>query len=87
MSQRESDIGTNGLIPPPSFRGVIGVIATLERFLTTAEQRASQFFIHTLRKQLTRLRNIFDRHIVSLCHVYHRMMRVLTMFNIIEAAN
>lgn len=47
-------------------REIVGILATLERFLVDAEERNNQFLLNTLGKQHTRLKGVFDRHIVSL---------------------
>lgn len=43
---------------------IVGVLATLEKFMMDAEEKGNQFLISFLGKQHTRLKGIFDRHIV-----------------------
>jgi hypothetical protein len=40
-------------------------MAALERFLADAEERGKIFFINLLDKQHTRLKGLFERHVVS----------------------
>jgi exocyst complex component 1 len=40
-------------------------MATLERFLSEAEEWGKAFFINFLDKQHTRLKGLFERHVVS----------------------
>lgn len=47
------------------YRHIIGIMATLERFLADAEERGKAFFINFLDKQHTRLKGLFERHVVS----------------------
>ncbi|KAI0271421.1 exocyst complex component Sec3-domain-containing protein [Gloeopeniophorella convolvens] len=42
---------------------VIGILATLERFLADADERGKAFFINFLDKQHTRLKGLFERHV------------------------
>ncbi|RDB28442.1 Exocyst complex component 1 [Hypsizygus marmoreus] len=42
---------------------IIGIIASLERFLSEAEERGNQFILTILEKQHTRLKGMFERHI------------------------
>ncbi|KAI9513060.1 exocyst complex component sec3 subunit [Russula earlei] len=44
---------------------IIGVLATLERFLTEADERGTVFFINFLDKQHTRLKGLFERHVAE----------------------
>jgi hypothetical protein len=44
-------------------------MATLERFLADADERGKTFFINFLDKQYTRLKGLFERHVVG--HVIH----------------
>lgn len=46
------------------FSEIIGVLATLERFMMEADEKANQFLNGFLSKQHTRLKGVFDRHIV-----------------------
>lgn len=47
------------------FRQIIGIMAALEHFLADAEERGKTFFINFLDKQHTRLKGLFERHVVS----------------------
>jgi hypothetical protein len=40
-------------------------MAILERFLVDAEERGKAFFVNFLDKQHTRLKGLFERHVVS----------------------
>ena len=51
-------------IDRPRCRQIIGVLATLERFLADADERGKAFLINFLDKQHTRLKGLFERHIV-----------------------
>ncbi|KAJ3575972.1 hypothetical protein NP233_g733 [Leucocoprinus birnbaumii] len=42
---------------------IVGVLATLERFMIEADEKANQFLNGFLSKQHTRLKGVFDRHI------------------------
>ena len=42
----------------------IGVLVTLERFMSEADENMNQFLNGFLNKQHTRLKGVFDRHIV-----------------------
>ncbi|KXN85680.1 Exocyst complex component 1 [Leucoagaricus sp. SymC.cos] len=42
---------------------IVGVLATLERFMMEADEKGNQFLIGFLGKQHTRLKGVFDRHI------------------------
>ncbi|KAF7967554.1 hypothetical protein HWV62_33929 [Athelia sp. TMB] len=42
---------------------IIGIIATLERFLVDADEAGNAFLLHILEKQRMRLKGLFDRHI------------------------
>lgn len=53
----------NGL-GPFFFREIAGILATLERFMADAEDKGNQFLMSFLSKQHTRLKGIFDRHVV-----------------------
>ncbi|KAF8273874.1 exocyst complex component Sec3-domain-containing protein [Lactarius quietus] len=44
---------------------IIGVLATLERFLADADERGKAFLINFLDKQHTRLKGLFERHIAE----------------------
>jgi len=44
---------------------IIGVLATLERFLADADERGTVFFINFLDKQHTRLKGLFERHVAE----------------------
>ena len=57
---------TSGLIVYPfSTREIVGVMAYLERYMVEAEERGNPFIINLLEKQHSRLRLVFDRHVVS----------------------
>jgi hypothetical protein len=43
---------------------IIGLLATLERFLSDADERTNAFLINVLDKQHMRLRGLFERHVV-----------------------
>ena len=43
----------------------MGVMAYLERYMVEAEERGNPFIINLLEKQHSRLRLVFDRHVVS----------------------
>lgn len=43
---------------------LVGFIACLERFLADADERGNAFLLHMLEKQHTRLKGLFDRHVV-----------------------
>ena len=45
-------------------RQIIGILAYLERFQADAEERGNAFVLTFLEKQRTRLKALFDRHIV-----------------------
>jgi exocyst complex component 1 len=45
-------------------RQIIGILATLERFLADADERGAAFLINFLDKQHTRLKGLFERHVV-----------------------
>jgi hypothetical protein len=45
-------------------RQIIGIIASLERFLADAEERGVTFLQTLLQKQHSRLKGMFDRHVV-----------------------
>lgn len=45
-------------------REIIGITAFLERFLLEAEEKGNPFVINLLEKQHSRLKIVFDRHIV-----------------------
>lgn len=47
------------------YRQIIGIMATLERFLADADERGTAFLINFLDKQHTRLKGLFERHVVS----------------------
>jgi hypothetical protein len=49
-----------------SFREVVGVLATIERFMMEADEKANLFLNGFLSKQHTRLKGVFDRHIVRI---------------------
>ena len=42
------------------------MLAAVERFAVDAEERNNQYFQQLLSKQHTRLKSIFDRHVVSI---------------------
>ncbi|KZP31167.1 hypothetical protein FIBSPDRAFT_724739 [Athelia psychrophila] len=42
---------------------IVGIIATLERFLVDADEAGNAFLLHVLEKQRMRLKGLFDRHI------------------------
>ncbi|KAH9969098.1 exocyst complex component Sec3-domain-containing protein [Russula dissimulans] len=44
---------------------IIGVLATLERFLADADERGTVFFMNFLDKQHTRLKGLFERHVAE----------------------
>ncbi|KAI0305016.1 exocyst complex component Sec3-domain-containing protein [Russula brevipes] len=44
---------------------IIGIMATLERFLADADERGKTFFINFLDKQHTRLKGLFERHVAE----------------------
>ncbi|KAM6498447.1 Exocyst complex component Sec3 domain containing protein [Amanita muscaria] len=44
---------------------VVGMLAAVERFAVDAEERNNQYFQQLLSKQHTRLKSIFDRHVVD----------------------
>lgn len=46
----------------------MGIIAALERFLVDADERGNAFLVNLLEKQHTRLKTLFDRHIVSIAY-------------------
>lgn len=46
-------------------REVIGLAAAIERFLADADERGNSFLVTALAKQLTRLKGLLERHIVS----------------------
>ena len=48
------------------FRGIVGIMVSLERFLIDVEEKGNPFILGLLEKQHFRLRLFFDRHIVSL---------------------
>jgi exocyst complex component 1 len=48
-------------------RQIMGVLAVLERFLGDADERGNAYLLHLLDKQHTRLKSLFERHVVS-CH-------------------
>jgi hypothetical protein len=43
---------------------IVGIIGAVEKFIADADERASQFFVRMLEKQLVRLRVVFERHVV-----------------------
>lgn len=49
----------------PLFREIVGIIVSLERFLIDAEEKGNAFVLGLLEKQHSRLKLVFDRHIVS----------------------
>jgi hypothetical protein len=51
-------------IKPLHSRQIIGILATLERFLADADERGAAFVINFLDKQHTRLKGLFERHVV-----------------------
>ncbi len=54
-------------------RQIIGVLATLERFLADADERGKAFLINFLDKQHTRLKGLFERHVVRhAAYIYER---------------
>ena len=48
----------------PSIRGVIGLIASMERFMSLADERDNAYLFGLLEKHHTRLKGVFDRHVV-----------------------
>ncbi|KAI0005577.1 exocyst complex component Sec3-domain-containing protein [Russula compacta] len=44
---------------------IIGILATLERFLADADERGKAFVINFLDKQHTRLKGLFERHVAE----------------------
>lgn len=42
------------------------MIVCLERYLADAEERGNAFFLNLLEKQHTRLKGLFERHVVGL---------------------
>jgi hypothetical protein len=48
-----------------SFREIVGIMVSLERFLMDAEEKGNPFVLSFLEKQHFRLKLVFDRHIVS----------------------
>ena len=48
------------------YRQIIGILATVERFLADADERGTAFLLNFLDKQHTRLKGLFERHVV--CH-------------------
>lgn len=53
-----------------SCRQIIGMTACLERFLTDADERGNAFLLGFLEKQHTKLKTLFDRHVVSLSSLF-----------------
>jgi len=53
-------------------REIVGITAFLERFLLEAEEKGNPFVVNLLEKQHSRLKIVFDRHIVR------------SLFNIID---
>jgi hypothetical protein len=51
-------------LSPCTSRQIIGILATLERFLADADERGAAFLINFLDKQHTRLQGLFERHVV-----------------------
>ena len=47
------------------FREIVGMMVSLERSLIDAEEKGNPFVLNLLEKQHSRLKLIFDRHIVS----------------------
>jgi hypothetical protein len=45
---------------------IVGLVASLERFLADAEERSNMFFQNLLEKQHGRLKGLFERHVVSI---------------------
>lgn len=45
-------------------RQIVGILASVERAIADAEERANNFFAGVLDKQHQRLRAVFDRHVV-----------------------
>ena len=45
-------------------REIVGITAFLERFLLEAEEKGNPFVVNLLEKQHSRLKIVFDRHIV-----------------------
>jgi exocyst complex component 1 len=58
-------------------RQIIGIIASLERFLVDADERGSTFLVNLLEKQQTRLKGLFNNHVVRNI----RFLCVLYVFN------
>jgi exocyst complex component 1 len=46
-------------------REIVGILVSLERFLIDAEEKGNPFVVGLLEKQHSRLKLVFDRHIVS----------------------
>ncbi|KAG7099041.1 hypothetical protein E1B28_000920 [Marasmius oreades] len=44
---------------------IVGLIATIERFIADSDDRINDFLLNILSKQQTRLKALFDRHIVE----------------------
>lgn len=53
------------------YRQIIGILATLERFLADADERGSAFLVNFLDKQHTRLKGLFERHVVRHAVRFH----------------
>ena len=58
-------------IADPLHRQIVGVIASVERAIADAEERGNVFFSNILEKQHQRLKSIFDRHVVSIRHIFY----------------
>lgn len=46
------------------FRQIVGMIVSLEKFLTDAEERGNDFFLGLLEKQHVRMKALFERRVV-----------------------
>lgn len=45
-------------------RQIVGMIVSLEKFLTDAEERGNDFFLGLLEKQHVRMKALFERRVV-----------------------
>lgn len=53
------------------YRQIIGILATVERFLADADERGTAFLLNFLDKQHTRLKGLFERHVVRHAMRFH----------------
>ena len=44
-------------------RQIVGMLASIERFMADLDERQNAFFLRTLEKQHQRMKNRFDRHV------------------------